>query len=200
MKRRAFLAGIAGTLVAAPAGAVPFHLPQVEYAADRYVRQGDRFQNMRVHYAPGMERLELQGSAAAGNVLILRHDLGRAFLVMPRMRALAELPHDVLARLGQAIEGTDLQPIGTEAVNGITAVKNRATGSFTGLVWLTRSGIPLKIDGQRKTTDGPRRLFLEQRNISPGAQPASLFEVPAGMTRIQLTDPAWLGLLGDIIG
>ena len=200
MNRRAFLAGCAVAAIARPAAAVPFQLPQVEYAADRHVQQADRFQNMRVHYAPGMERLELQGQAAGGNVVLLRHDLGKAWLVMPRMAALAELPGEVLARLGQAIQGTDLKPIGTETVHGITAVKHQATGTFTGTVWLTRSGIPLKLDGQRRSDTGTRRLFLEQRNIVPGPQSAALFEPPAGLARIQMTDPSWLALLSDIIG
>ena len=200
MNRRAFLAGCAVAAMTRPAAAVPFQLPQVEYAADRYVEQADRFQNMRVHYAPGMERLELQGKAAGGNVVLLRHDLGKAWLVMPRMHALAELPGEVLARLGQAIQGTDLKPIGTETLNGIAAVKHRATGTFTGTVWLSRSGILVKLDGQRRVEGGARRLFLEQRNIAPGPQPASLFEPPAGLARIQMTDPSWLTLLSDIIG
>lgn len=200
MNRRAFLAGCALAAIARPAAAVPFLLPQVEYAADRYVEQADRFQNMRVRYAPGMERLELQGKAAGGNVVLLRHDLGKAWLVMPRMFALAELPPEVLARLGQAIQGTDLKPLGTETLNGITAVRHQATGSFTGTVWLSRSGIPLKLDGQRRAEGGARRLFLEQRNVTPGPQAADLFEPPAGLARIQMTDPSWLALLNDIIG
>ena len=200
MNRRAFLAGCAVAALARPAGAVPFQLPQVEYAADRYVEQGDRFQNMRVFYAPSMERLELQGRAAAGNIVLLRHDLGKAWLVMPRMSALAELPSEVLARLGQAFQGTDLKRIGNETLNGIAAVKHHATGTFTGTVWLTRSGIPLKLDGQRRLEGGAKRLLLEQRNIAPGPQAATLFEPPAGLARIQMTDPAWLTLLNDIIG
>jgi hypothetical protein len=200
MNRRVFLVAGAAVAIARPASAVPFQLPQVEYAADRYIEQADRFQNMRVHYAPGMERLELQGRAAGGNVVLLRHDLGKAWLVMPRMAALAELPGEVLARLGQVIQGTDLKPLGTETVNGVTAVKHQATGTFTGLVWLSRSGIPIKLDGQRRSDSGPRRLLLEQRNVAPGPQAASLFEPPAGLARIQMTDPAWLGFLSDIIG
>jgi len=200
MNRRAFLAGCAVAAIARPAAAVPFELPQVVRGLPGALAEFAGELNMRVHYAPGMERLELQGNAAGGNVLLLRHDLGKAWLVMPRMYALAELPGEVLSRLGQAIRGTDLTPAGTETVNGVTTVKHRATGTFTGTVWLSRSGIPIKLDGQRRAEGGAKRLYLEQRNVAPGPQAASLFEPPTGLARIQMTDPSWLTLLNDIIG
>lgn len=200
MKRRAFLATALATAVTRPAFAVPFRLPQVEYAAERYVRQGERWQNMTVRYAPGMERLELQGAEAGGNIVLLRHDLGKAWLAMPRMRALAELPPAVLGRMNQIFDGTDIKPAGNETVNGIPCTRHTATGVFRGTVWLSRAGIPVKIDGDRQADGGRRRVYVEQSGIAPGPQAASLFEPPAGMMRLQMTDPSWMQFLDEVIG
>ncbi len=200
MQRRAFLFAALAAAAARPAHAAPFRLPQVEYSAQRYVRQGERWQSMTVRYAPGMERLELQGPEAGGNVLLLRHDLGKAWLAMPRMRALAELPPAVLQRMNQIFEGTELKAAGTETVNGISCTRHTASGAFRGTVWLSRAGIPVKIDGDRQAEGGRRRVYVEQSGIAPGPQEASLFEPPAGMMRLQMTDPSWMQFLEEIIG
>lgn len=200
MKRRAFLVAGLAAAVAPPVFAAPFRLPQVEYSAERYVRQGERWQNMTVRYAPGMERLELQGPEAGGNVVLLRHDLGKAWLVMPRMRALAELPPAVLSRMNQIFEGTDIKTTGNETVNGIPCTRHAATGAFRGTVWLSRAGIPVKIDGDRQAEGGRRKVYLEQSGIAPATQAATLFEPPVGMMRLQMTDPSWMQFLDEIIG
>jgi len=200
MKRRAFLIAGLAAAVARPALAMPFRLPQVEYSAQRHVRQGERFQDMAVRYAPGMERLELQGAEAGGNVVLLRHDLGKAWLVMPRMRALAELPPAVLGRMNQVFDGTSLKAAGSETVNGIACARYAASGAFRGTVWLSRSGIPVKIDGDRQAEGGRRKIYLEQNGIVPAPQDGALFEPPAGMMRLQMTDPAWMQFLEEMIG
>ena len=78
-------------------------------------------------------------------------------------------------------QGGSCHKVGSENVNGRNAVKYEATNAKgeTGSFWLDpKLRFPVKWKG--KNSDG------ELRNIQEGAQPASLFEIPAGYTKMDM--------------
>jgi hypothetical protein len=78
-------------------------------------------------------------------------------------------------------QGGSCHKVGSESVNGRNTVKYEATNAKgeTGNFWLDpKLRFPVKWNG--KNSDG------ELRNIHEGAQPASLFEIPAGFTKMDI--------------
>lgn len=78
-------------------------------------------------------------------------------------------------------KGGTCHKVGSERVNGRSTVKYEGTNSAgeTSTVWLdSKVRFPIKWDG--KNGGG------ELRNIQEGPQPASLFEVPSGYTKMDL--------------
>jgi hypothetical protein len=80
-----------------------------------------------------------------------------------------------------ANKGGTCHKVGSETVNGRSTVKYEGTNSKgdRGAVWLdSRLRFPVKWED--KNGSG------EMRNIQEGSQPASLFEVPAGFTKMDM--------------
>jgi hypothetical protein len=78
-------------------------------------------------------------------------------------------------------QGSSCHKVGNEAVNGRFTVKYESTNANGDVshFWLDpKLRFPVKWDG--KSNAG------ELRNIQEGAQPASLFEIPAGFTKMDL--------------
>lgn len=195
----AFAAICLALLAAAPARAESFALPDIAYSAERRVQAGERWQEMRVHYSPGKERMEFTGAAAGGNVMIVRYDQGLAWLLMPGMRAYMEVPSDIGGQVMALTEDVRLEPEGRERVNGATTTRHRASGRFEGRVWLTDDGIPVRIEG-RAAIDGQRvPTRIEQRDITRTRPEPALFQLPAGFMRIPLNDPRMLEMLRQML-
>ncbi len=78
-------------------------------------------------------------------------------------------------------EGGSCHKVGHETINGRNTVKYEGTNAQgeSGTFWLDpKLRFPVKWRG--KNSDG------EMRNIQEGAQPASLFEIPAGYTKMDI--------------
>lgn len=176
-----------------------FVWPQIDYSAERTVLRGQRWQNMRVFYSPGKERMDLRGALAGGNSIILRRDLGKSWIVIPLLQAYAELPANIGADIDGLLDNLKLTPDGQENIDGLNTARYRTGGGMQGYMWLTRNDIPVRIEGQARI-DGVERLTkIEQRDIQIGPQDTALFEPPSGLQRIELNDPRWSGLLRRII-
>ena len=81
-----------------------------------------------------------------------------------------------------ANQGGSCQKVGSETVNGRNTVKYEGTNAKgeSGFVWLDpKLRFPVKWEG--KNQEGG-----ELRNIQEGAQPASLFEIPAGYQKFDM--------------
>ena len=174
---------------------IAFSLPKLSYTAERRVADGHHWQSMRVYYRPGMERMELEGDAAAGNVIIARFDRPVPWVLMPQLHLYIELPGEVSARFQQLLAGLRLMPEGPARIEGTAAEKYRVTGSLTGTLWLDRQGIPLRIQGQTMIGGRSTPADLEQSDVRIGAVSPDLFELPQGYSRITLNDPDWVKLL-----
>jgi hypothetical protein len=78
-------------------------------------------------------------------------------------------------------KGGTCRKVGSESVNGRNTVKYEGTNSSgeTNSVWLD-SKLRFPVKWQGKNNGG------EMRNIQEGPQPASLFEIPAGYTKMDM--------------
>lgn len=75
-------------------------------------------------------------------------------------------------------EGETCHKVGSETVKGRATVKYEWTNAKgeSGTMWIDRK-LRIRVKWQRKDLEG------ELQNIQEGAQPASLFEIPAGYTK-----------------
>ena len=93
-----------------------------------------------------------------------------------------EMAAKVAERSRSAKQLTSCRKVGTETLNGRSAIKYEGTSSDgkTGNVW-----VDSKLRFVVKTLGSEGNGF-ELRNIQEGSQPASLFEVPAGYTKFDM--------------
>lgn len=166
----------------------------VSFSADQVVTPGGTGRKIvsRCYFAPGKFRAEMKVSGMPGGALITigRQDLGRAWIVFPGLKQYREIS---LKEMGadkvffKPAPEQILEKLGTETVEGYrcekmkvrTAVEGpNGTVESTRTVWVSKSfPVPL-----RTLSDSGN--LTEYRHIEKGPQPAALFELPQGYTKM----------------
>ena len=162
--------------------------PQIGFTAERVLVFDGQSYVGRMWSMPGEQRHE-QELASATPIFILRADSSVGDVLLPQLHTAVEfdLPK-VLAVLGQP----DLlgKPTGHETVNGVATTryevdKEIPEGHLAGALWLSGDGIPMRCDGSYTSRKGKvSRVHWELRDVKTGRQDASLFEVPAGYSKL----------------
>lgn len=175
-----------------PAWAAMLGDPQIPFSADRLLVFGGRTLAGKVFSRPGEQRHE-QDVGGIRQVVLLRGEHSRGWLLLPALHSFVEFNFaPAVAELGDpALLGTRL---GQERINGLTATKYRIEHTANdgteveGYLWLTRDGIPVKLDGTYlpPKQKEPTRVRMELTNIHIGPQDPSLFALPSGMTKLSL--------------
>jgi hypothetical protein len=183
--------------------AASFAVAQAEFSAEivDLQKQGTPTQ-AKIYFAKDKMRIESQTASAHGSAVIINYATQKGDVVMAQQHMYMEMPMQAQSqRMGYASaffqagdvenacgdwqkmghEGASCHKVGTETVNGRSTVKYE-TANASGDVshfWLDpKLRFPVKWEG--KSNSG------ELRNIQEGAQPASLFEIPAGFTKMDL--------------
>jgi hypothetical protein len=183
--------------------AASFAVAQAEFSAEivDLQKQGTPTQ-AKIYFAKDKMRIESQTASAHGSAVIINYATQKGDVVMAQQHMYMEMPMQAQSqRMGYASaffqagdvenacgdwqkmghEGGSCHKVGTETVNGRSTVKYE-TANASGDVshfWLDpKLRFPVKWEG--KSNSG------ELRNIQEGAQPASLFEIPAGFTKMDL--------------
>lgn len=184
------LAGIA--LLAGPAQAAPRMLgdPSVPFSADRSLTVGDRNFSGKLYSVPGSQRHEQQ-IAGVEQVIILHGADARGWLVLPTLNSYVEF---WFGRAATELKADDLlsTKLGEETIDGQRTTKYRIEHtardgtSADGYIWLTREGIPMRLDGMYRPADGgtPTPVRMELSNVRKGPQDATLFAVPKNMMKL----------------
>lgn len=183
---------------ALPAAAATLGEAKIGFSADRtLVVDGKTYQG-RMWTMPGEERHEqtINGIPAA---FVLHDDTPIADLVLPKLHTIVEftLPPELHLFADPRLKR---RPIGHETVGGIATTKYAIDetvpeGHGAGTLWLSDSGIPMRLDGTFTRTSGRAvHLHWELSHVKLGAQPAALFETPHGFSK--LPAEAVLPLLG----
>ncbi|HEV2301401.1 MAG TPA: hypothetical protein VGR91_07515 [Stellaceae bacterium] len=188
------------TLARAP-GAVALTLEnaRVGFTAERLLVLDGKTYVGRIWHMPGAERHE-QSLQGVNSVFFILHDKSSvADIVLPKLHTVAEFPAPTALTILED-PGLLQHPVGGERIDGIRttkyAVDYRAPqGHATGYLWLSRAGIPIKCEGQFRAPHGRvTTIRWELRHLRIGPQPAALFAVPRGFSK--LTPEALAPLLG----
>jgi Domain of unknown function (DUF4412) len=185
--------------------AASFALAQAEFSADIVdLQKAGTPTQAKIFFAKDKIRIEAQTMGAhGGGAVIMNFDTQTAIVVMAQQHMYMEMPvqaqgqrmayTSAFFRTGDVEnacgdwqkmghnQGSSCHKVGNETVSGRSTVKYETTNA-SGEVshfWLDpKLRFPVKWDG--KNSSG------ELRNIQEGAQPASLFEVPAGFTKMDM--------------
>jgi hypothetical protein len=190
---RRFLHAILLALLVALPGAADARMlgdPSVPFSADRTLMVGDRSFTGKLYAIPGSQRHEQQ-IAGVDQVIILHGKDARGWLVLPNLNSYVEFWFTPAAA---ELNADDLlsAKLGEETVNGLSTTKYRIEhqahdGTTTdGYVWLTREGIPMRLDGTYRPANGgkPTSVHMELSNVRQGPQAAALFAIPQNMMKL----------------
>ena len=182
-----------------------FVMAQTEFSADIVdLQKGGTTTPTKIYFAKDKIRIESQNSSAhGGGAVIVNFATQTSMVLMAQQHMYMEVPAQSQAQrqsyAGAFFRTGDVEnacgdwqkiasnqtstcrKVGNESVNGRSAVKYEATNKSGDVsqFWLDpKLRFPVKWQG--KNSGG------ELRNIQEGTQPASLFEVPAGFTKMQM--------------
>jgi len=189
--------------------AARFALAQTEFSADIYNNQKPDAQ-AKIYFGKDKMRFEsADKDPRHGGAVILNLATQTSTVVMDQQHMYMDLPQQManqrmtynFFRTGDvenacsdwlqqaANKGGSCHKVGSDTVNGRSTVKYEGTNAKgeTGYVWLDpKLRFPVKWQG--KNND-----WGELRNIQEGAQPASLFEVPAGYKKFEMPNMGNMG-------
>lgn len=182
-----------------------FVVAQTEFSADVVdLEKSGTPTQAKLYFAKDKIRIEPQNSGNRGaGAVIMNFDKQTSIVLMAQQHMYMEMPAQSQAqrqsyaaaffRTGDVEnacgdwqkmttnQGRSCHKVGSDSVNGRSTVKYEATDAKgeVGHFWLDpKLRFPVKWDG--KNNGG------ELRNIQEGTQPASLFEIPAGYTKMDI--------------
>lgn len=182
---------LAVAVFCAPALAGSWPTPSASYQGTRVMNSGGMEMSGRLFHDRGKERWE-RSMEGMTQVMIMRPDLQKMFMLMPQMNMAMEMPltHGGNAPTPGQYAGIDPEVMGSEVVAGEQTTKykvegNQGSGPYTVFFWMTEDGITMRT--RVSSAEGSFEIRLE--GLERGAQSAGLFEVPAG-TQIMPANPA----------
>jgi hypothetical protein len=180
-----------------------FVLAQTEFSAEVVdLQKTNTPSQAKIYFAKDKIRIESQGTSAQGGAIIVNFATQTSIVLIPQQHMYMETAAksqnqrmgfgSTFFRTGDVEnacgdwqksqnQGGTCNKVGDESVNGRSTVKYEATNSSGDVshFWLdVKLRFPVKWQG--KNSSG------ELRNIQEGPQPASLFEIPAGFTKMEM--------------
>jgi hypothetical protein len=162
---------------------------RVGFTAERVLILDGRSFVGRMWHMPGEQRHE-QDFPTLKPVFILRADKAVGELVLRQLHTVVEF---VLPSAVAILSHPDLrQPIGQESIDGMATTQylvenDSPEGRATGLLWLSRDGIPMKCVGKFETRNGKLlTIDWQLHRVKIGRQDAALFEVPRDYAKLPL--------------
>jgi hypothetical protein len=181
----------AGLVLAGPALAA--QPANVEYSADTSMETADDTMIGTVYVAPGKERRESVNDGEK-SVMIIRRDKKVTWMLQPEDKTYMEM------KLGQgggrkddiSAYKIDHTTIGPDTLNGIKTTKSKLImigpkgDKLGGFMWTTKEGIVVKMDAIAVDKNSKERFKTELKNLKVGKQEASMFEIPADYTKMDM--------------
>ncbi len=169
---------------------------KVEYSADVVAGTTASPKPGKLWRTPQSLRLETIENERSQTVIV-RIDRNLAWLLVPEMRLAIETDLSGLS-LAQALLGAGDRlkstSHGPETIEGTRTTRWRVetsdpkAGWFRGFVWTTDAGVAMKIEGEGEHRNRRGYVHLLFRNIKIGKQDAALFEPPADLRRLPVTE------------
>jgi len=142
----------------------------------------------KVWAMPGKERHE-QDIAGMRPVFLLRGDSGLGEIVLQNLKTVVQFEIPAELRLLD-VAALKTHAIGDETVNGVATTKyaidkSIPEGHAAGTLWLSADGIPMRVAGTFTNAKGREsRVRWELSGVKTGPLPATLFEPPAGLSKL----------------
>ena len=154
-----------------------------EYSADMVSHSGGQTFKAKIYFGANKMRTEMPE-----NIVITRLDKNIAWIIMPSEKMYMEQPINkkMLPKTSQKVEGEiERVKLGVENVDGKPAEKYKVTYTDgkvrnSAYQWLRDSRYLVKMEA----LDGS--WGIEYKNLTPGHQPDSLFEPPAGFHKLSM--------------
>jgi hypothetical protein len=189
-RRLGWLVPVLGLLLTAPGTVQAATLidPQTGFSAERTLVIDGRSYHGKVWATPGKERHE-QAIAGLTPVFLLRADRKLGEIVLSGLKTIVEFEIPEELRLLN-VAALKTHAIGSETVNGVATTKyaidkSIPEGHAAGTLWLSRDGIPMRLAGTFTSAKGRESTVRwELSGVKTGPLPASLFEPPAGMSKL----------------
>jgi len=186
--RKPWFAILSLILVPAAAPAATLGEAQVGFSADRTLVVDGRTYQGKIWAMPGKERHE-QAIQAFRPIFLLRSANPLGEIVLPELKTIVQFNLPPEAHL-LVISELKKHPVGEETVNGIATTRYAVDesvpeGHATGTLWLSRDGIPMRLDGSFTGLKGKvSTIRWELSHVRIGPQPAFLFETPQGFATL----------------
>ncbi len=189
----ALAAALLDALVSGPAAAGSWPTPEAAYQATRVMNAEGVQMSGRLFHDRGKERWEVNMQGMT-QVMILRPDLEKMFLVMPEINMAMEMPFALGGSMPtpDSYAGSEPEVVGEEMIAGEETTKykvegDEGTGPYTVFFWMTGDGITMRTEGS--SAEGSFEMYLD--GLERGQQPAALFELPAGV-QVMPANPAMM--------
>ena len=161
-------------------------MPAVEYSADRTIETEKGNFTGKVYVTRDKQRNEMD-MGGMQSVMIIRKDKELGYMLMPAQHMFQQLDLQSAQKQagGQPQDLVDITEVGSETIEGQSATKYKMImndGSAGGFMWITKDGIPVKLDAITKEGNKKSRFTMTLKNIKVGTVDPAVFEVPAGYT------------------
>ena len=192
--------------VSSPAAlaAAPTDVTAPDYSADQVMTVSGQAIKSRVFHTAKAERREMTQSGMA-IISIVRKDKNVVWSLMPGQKMYMEtsIGKDKQVPVDLSRYTVQRTPMGSETLEGLKVNKSRVSmkdassdTAMEGLIWETADGITVKMDVSGKSSGRAMQMVMQQSNIKVGSQPASLFEIPQGFSRMDMGSMGMGGMPG----
>ena len=169
--------------------------PQVEYSGETRLETAEGVVEGVVYHAPGKERRETK-MGGEPMTMIIRQDKQVLWTLMPDANAYMEMPLDKSRDKSDFSQyHIDQTTVGEEEINGIKTTKSKVImtkpdgSKLGGFWWITKEGIPLKMDMISVEGTTKERMVMELTNVKIGKQNPTLFEIPPDYMNMSMGMP-----------
>ncbi|MEH6611244.1 MAG: hypothetical protein V7696_17870 [Halioglobus sp.] len=175
---------------------------EVSYDGTRLMQlQGSEF-TATERRAPGKmySEVKLEGMTTG---VILREDLKKSYILMPSMGLyMEETLEGGMLQASNGMKFKKIEKVGSETVNGHPSTKFNTEfedneGSGVGVIWITDSGVPMKMDMTYSNSKFKgQTISMQFTELNLRAQDPKYFELPPGLKPMSM---GGLGNLGDLM-
>jgi hypothetical protein len=137
--------------------------------------------------------------------IIVREDLKKSYTLMPSMGFYREVSmEEGMAQAANGMEFIEIEKLGSDDVNGHASTRYAVSfrdneGSGDGFLWVTDTGVPIKMDMTYANKDAQgQRMVMQFTELNLREQDPKYFEVPADLKPMGLG--AGLSSLGAMMG
>ncbi len=166
------------------AGTLP--VPTVEYSADRLVETASGSFTGKVYATRDKQRAETN-MGSMQSVMILRQDKKVGYMLMPAQHMYRQMDLSNAQKQSgtQPQDQVEITEVGSDTIAGQSTTQYKMImkdGTAGGFIWVTKDGIPVKMDAVSRDGKEKTRMTMTLTNLKIGPQDPSLFEVPGGYT------------------